>query len=564
MVPKNRIFDAGKRIISSHSIVIDFCRAFASRVGVRRLRVFIATLFSLLLISGCATQLEKFLAEDKDIVITYGGDNASTLNIDASGGYITVQFSADRFVNYSIRYGADCTSGSLASILPQSGAAEAGQSVSARMNYSELMANGGSGLICVADKAAYKKASLTKTFSTTTITNYVTQYNETNGGSGAPQSNGITAAFQLFQDEQTAPGWSNSFINRDGGATKRSGVSFNYGMLVAIDPNDGYKKKFFLADRNNHRILIFHSMPLANSALPDVVVGQNNFTTGGLGTTASSFYEPTDVAVCADGKMFVADSQNNRVAGFNSIPTTNGASMNFVLGQTNFTTGTATAVSASTLSIPYSVACISSRLYIADRGYHRIVVHNTIPTSNSAASFAIGQPDLTTAALGTDYTNVSYLNEPIEILYTGSQFFIADIMNSRVLVYNALPTASGATPTYRIGQSLINGGSINEAGANPTNTTLARPRGLAFRTGKLAIADTENHRLVFYDLPISNNSPTVTPTHQMGQPDFNTGTVPGTTAQSTFNNPRDLLFDGNYIWVQDRGNNRLQILALPF
>jgi len=335
-------------------------------------------------------------------------------------------------------------------------------------------------------------------------------------------------------------------------------------MLAAIDPNDSYKKKFFIVDRNNHRILIFHAVPLTNASLPDVVVGQGDFTSGSSGTTASSFNEPTDVVVCADGKMFVADSQNNRVAGFNSIPTANGVSMNFVLGQANFTTGTATAVSATTLSIPYSVACVSSRLYIADRGYHRIVVHSTIPTSNSAASFAIGQPNLATATTGTDYTNVSYLNEPMEILYSGSQFFIADIMNSRVLVYSSLPAAAGTTPAYRIGQSLIGGGSVNEGGANPTSTTLARPRGLAFRSGKLAIADTENHRIVFYDLPISNNSPAAAPTHQMGQADFVTGTIPGVTAQGTFNNPRDLLFDGNYIWVQDRGNNRVQVLALPF
>ena len=125
-------------------------------------------LFSLL-VSHCGRYLSQFSDEDLPIRITYAGDNSGSMNVDQTGGYITVQFSADRFVNYSIRYGADCTSGTLAQTLPQSGSAAAGETVSARMNYTELMANSGSGWICVADKAAYQKASLRKTFSVSVI-----------------------------------------------------------------------------------------------------------------------------------------------------------------------------------------------------------------------------------------------------------------------------------------------------------------------------------------------------------------------------------------------------------
>ena len=450
----------------------------------------------------------------------------------------------------------------MAATLPQSGSADAGVTVSARMNYKELMANAGTGWICVADKAAYQKTSLAKTFSVSTIANYVNQFNDSRGASGAPLSSGVSAEFQMFQTEQTSPGWSNNSLNRDGGATKQNGVNFNFGMLVAIDVNDEYKQKFFVVDRNNHRILIFNAIPASNAVNPDVVVGQAGFTSGASATTASGFNEPTAVAVCADGKMFVADSQNNRVAGFNRVPTANGASMDFVLGQTNFTTGTATAVSATTLSVPYGVACISSRLYIADRGYNRIVVHSAVPTANTAASFAIGQANLAAGGSGTDYSGTPYLNEPVQVLYTGSQFFITEALNHRVVVFSSLPSAAGAMPTYRIGQALITGGAANQGGANPTQSSLSGPLGMAYRSGKLAIADTDNHRLMFYDLPITANNPNAT--HQMGQANFTTGTLPGTTARGTFNSPKDVLFDGNYIRVQDRGNNRLQVVSLPF
>ena len=536
----------------------------AAAVG--RLLACIALAANSMVGGGCARYLSQFTDEDREIVLNYVGDNSSTMQIDANGGFITVQFYADRYVNYSVRYGADCTSGTLAQILPQSGFAGAGDTVSVRMNYSELMANSGSGIICVADKAAYKKTSLVKTFSTSAINSYVTQYNETYGASGTPLSTGQTSEYELFQVEQASPSWSNNLVNRDGGTTKQNGVSFNYGMVTAIDVNDGYKLKLLVIDRNNNRVLVFNSIPTSNAASPDVVIGQADFVTGTAGITQQNFDQPVAAAVCANGRLYISDRTNHRVAVFNSIPLTNGANMDFVIGQTNFTTNTLVAASSSSFNLPYGVSCISNRLYVADRGNNRVVVYNPAPSSNVAASFAIGQPDLSSSTAGADYTMISnYLNNPGQVLYTGSQFFIVDIGNNRAIVYNALPVAAGASPQYVIGQLSSSGTTANQCGvcpAPPGQNTLSGPRAFAYRSGKLAIADTGNHRLTFYYLPISFNTPNAT--HQMGQPDFSTGTVPGTTAKGTFSSPKDMIFDGNFIWVQDAGNNRLQRLLLPF
>lgn len=543
-------------------LMIEIFSGAAKAAGVRCFIPGIALLWFLTTGFGCARELSQFVDEDRPISISFAGDNSGSMNVDATGGYITVQFSADRFVNYTIRYGADCTTGALAGTLPQSGSAEAGITVSARMNYSDLMANSGTGWICVADKAAYQKASLSKTFSVSAINSYVTQYNETYGASGAPLSTGITTEFQIFQVEQSSPGWSNNFVNRDGGATKQTGASFNYGMLTVLDPNDGYKLKMLVIDRNNHRVLVFNSIPRSNSTNPDVVIGQTDFITGTSGVTQQKMNEPVSATVCSDGKLYISDRSNHRIAGFNRIPQSNGAQMDFVLGQAGYTVNPLVAASANTFNLPYGVSCISSRLYVADRGNNRVVVYNPAPSSNVAASFAIGQPDLTTATVGTNYGNTSYLNEPVQLLYGGSQFFIADALNNRVLVFNALPVAAGATPSFRIGQMLITDSTANQGGASPNQSSLSGPRALAYRSGKLAIADAGNHRLTFYNLPVTFNTPNAT--HQMGQPDFSTGTVPGTTAKGTFSSPKDMLFDGNYIWVQDAGNNRMQYLALPF
>ena len=533
--------------------------------GVGRLFACFVFAATFLMGGGCARYLSQFTDEDREIVLSYVGDNSSTMQVDANGGFITVQFYADRYVNYSIRYGADCTSGTLAQILPQSGSAAAAETVSARMNYTELMANSGSGMICVADNAAYKKASLVKTFSTSAISGYVTQYNETYGASGTPLSTGQTSEFEMFQVEQSSPSWSNNLINRDGGAAKQNGVSFNYGMVTAIDVNDGYKLKLFVIDRNNNRVLVFNSIPTSNAASPDVVIGQPDFVTGTAGITQQKLDQPVAAAVCANGRLYISDRTNHRVAGFNRIPVSNGANMDFVLGQPDYVTNTLVAVSSTSLNLPYGVSCISNKLYVADRGNNRVVVFNPPPTSTAtAASFAVGQPNLTSSTAGADYTSITnYLNNPGLIMYSGSQFFIADIGNNRVLVINSLPTAALASPSYVIGQLSSLGTTANQCNCTtPGQNTLSGARSLAFRSGKLAIADTGNHRLTFYNLPISFNTPNAT--HQMGQPDFSTGTVPGTTAKGTFSSPKDLIFDGNYIWVQDSGNNRLQRLLLPF
>ena len=90
-----------------------------------------------------------------------------------------------------------------------------------------------------------------------------------------------------------------------------------YSLGAYVDPNDGNRVKLFVNDRGNHRVLIFNTIPQDATALPDVVVGQPNFTSGtanaGGVTSAVGFDENVHMSVCSNGKMFVADRNNNRV-----------------------------------------------------------------------------------------------------------------------------------------------------------------------------------------------------------------------------------------------------------
>jgi len=95
-----------------------------------------------------------------------------------------------------------------------------------------------------------------------------------------------------------------------------------------------------VADTDHNRVLIWNSIPGVNNQPADVVVGQPDFTSVSPSTespTAKSMRGPQGVWI-QNGKLYVADTQDDRVLIFNRIPTANGAAADVVLGAPDFTT----------------------------------------------------------------------------------------------------------------------------------------------------------------------------------------------------------------------------------
>ncbi len=89
-----------------------------------------------------------------------------------------------------------------------------------------------------------------------------------------------------------------------------------------------------------------------------------------------------------NGKLYVADTQNNRVLIFNKIPTSNGAAADVVLGQPNMTTFVepdltqqTNNATASLLLNPVSVTSDGVHLFVTDLGYNRVLIWNSIPST---------------------------------------------------------------------------------------------------------------------------------------------------------------------------------------
>ena len=263
-----------------------------------------------------------------------------------------------------------------------------------------------------------------------------------------------------------------------------------------------------VADTANNRVLLWKSIPTVNGQPADIVLGQTGFTSVALVTvTASAMRGPQGVWI-QGSKLFVADTQNNRILIWNTIPTTNNQPADVVLGQPDFVSAPPInqvnlqlTTTASLMLSPTSVTSDGTHLFVTDLGYNRILIWNTIPTTNQKpADFEIGQVDMTqtipndTAHLcqsnGTDPTtgDLTYpatcaftLSFPRFALSDGTRLFVADGGNDRVLVYNSIPQTNAVKADVILGEpdefsdvfSSNDNTTLSTANIIPTPTSLA-------------------------------------------------------------------------------------------
>jgi hypothetical protein len=313
------------------------------------------------------------------------------------------------------------------------------------------------------------------------------------GFNGLPTQNGAPANFVLGQPDFASTTGSGG----QGGLSRPAGSSSD-GMRLAV------------ADRSNSRVLIYNALPTSTGALPDRVLGQENFTTTSLACSATGLALPEDVFL-GHGKLIVADSANNRVLIWNSLPTTNGATAHLVLGQGSFTTCAAndtdgdgtqdSAASASTFFDPSGVWTDGTRLLVADTSNNRVLLWNQFPTRNGQpADIVIGQPDFTSRAPAT---TASGLNAPYFVNSTGQQLFVAEEQNNRVTVWNQFPTTNGSAANTVLGQpDFVSAHRGDPAGGTtPSARSLYRPAGVLLAPPYLVVSDYGNNRLLVFETP---------------------------------------------------------------
>ncbi|HWF08169.1 MAG TPA: hypothetical protein VG297_06885 [Bryobacteraceae bacterium] len=345
------------------------------------------------------------------------------------------------------------------------------------------------------------------------------------------------------------------FISNDSSPTPKSTL-LRSPTAIATDG-----KVVVVADTDNNRVLIWQSLPRVNGQPADNVIGQPDMVHGGTSVppTPTSLRGPAGVWI-ADGKLFIADTLDNRILIYNKIPTSNNVAADVVIGQPNFTTfiqpdltqSNATPT-ASNMQTPVSVTTDGTRMFVTDLAQSRVLIWNTIPTTNGAAAdIAVGQPNLNSAVSNNSYTvnttavdadnnptdvttvlcqsNAAYaatlgqtgatavdtttgttiypprcaatLSLPRFALSDGTRLFIADGGNDRVLVYNTIPTASGQPADAVLGEP---DEFSDNTGQNPDGTdAFQTPVSLAFDGLNLFVGDTYNRRVLIYTPGVLN------------------------------------------------------------
>ncbi|MBI4358254.1 MAG: hypothetical protein HY584_03050, partial [Candidatus Omnitrophica bacterium] len=323
-------------------------------------------------------------------------------------------------------------------------------------------------------------------------------------------------------------------------------------------------KRLFLADQGNTRILIWNTFPKTIRQAADVVVGQVDFASTGAPNPPNQRSLNTIVGTFSDGKrLFAADQNNHRVLIWNSVPQTNGAPADVVLGQPGFTTRdhdfptSGVTPSAHGLHNPSVVFTVRDKLLVVDLSNHRVMIWHKIPTTNFApADIVVGQPSFGQQTANNGGRSARTLNSPEGVWTDGKKLIISDSGNHRVLIWNKFPTENFAPADVVVGQPDFGSGTVNIGGRS--DRTFNAPQAITSTGDKLIVADRSNHRILIWNqIPTKNFEPA---DYVLGQQSFNTGTANiGGRSAFTLNNPEGVDSNGKTIFVPDVTNQRVLI-----
>jgi streptogramin lyase len=191
-------------------------------------------------------------------------------------------------------------------------------------------------------------------------------------------------------------------------------------------------------------------------------------------------------------------------------PFVNGQQASLVIGQSDFKSGAAQPVSATSLRFPSALTFDSQgNLWVADLGENRLL--EFIPSftggqqtfvNGQQASLVIGQSNLTSAVLGD--ISASTLHFPASLTFDlNGALWVADRDNNRVLRFGPPIFGIGIMPKIAslvIGQSDFKSGAAQPVSATSLHFSSDHPlASIAFDSkGDLWTADTGNNRILMY------------------------------------------------------------------
>jgi len=342
-----------------------------------------------------------------------------------------------------------------------------------------------------------------------------------------------------------------------GGVPNRpTAISFagHYGGMVATADH------LFISCTNEHRVLIYNSIPTSNITFADLVLGAPDFETNTLGEN----YVIQNAAPCSDGEhLFVGSDFDATLSVWKELPNESLAKPDIVyngiapLGVATYGNKLVAVDAARKVliwnNLPLNgempdielgpkfdndtelmqpswggVAADENYLFVSDRGQNKIFVwEGGIPNTTKAPDFAID------------------VLQPYQLSSDGEHLAAASTEGHAVFIWNLPLDKQNLTPDVIVG----GGGGVR----------FNLPMGVFVDGEHLFVGDTCFNRVfIWSEIPISNEA---SPDIVLGQENF-VDTFPHTTRDGLFW-PAVLSFDGNYLWVGEfKFSNRLVRFAV--
>lgn len=294
----------------------------------------------------------------------------------------------------------------------------------------------------------------------------------------------------------------------DGAPAMINGLVVNSPSHLVVD-RDSTPNRVYLSDTGNNRVLAWNNVADFLAGNPaTVAIGQPDLTSGspnrGGSPAANTLNGPAGIAIDGNGYLYVADLNNHRVLMF--LSPISRPTADKVLGQNDVFTSNAQnngGLGQQSLNRPSSVALdVSGRLYVADRGNHRVLAYESPYNNNASRVFGQGG-SFRTGSANKDGVSASSLNTPEGVFVdAGGRLYVTDSANHRVLAFDN--PLSSVTANRVFGQSgSFTSGVANNGGISASS--LNQPTGVAADgNGRLYIAERANHRVLAYDQPLTS------------------------------------------------------------
>lgn len=209
--------------------------------------------------------------------------------------------------------------------------------------------------------------------------------------------------------------------------------------------------RLILVDTFNHRVLIYNQIPSAGRPSADLVLGQvdalgvptfnqsaapNPPTANSLNQPQDAHYDPTT------DRLFVVDTLNHRVLGWQGIPTA-ARPPDLVLGQTDFISNAVHAglgaVNPVGMNTPRNVFTLEGSLFVSDGVNGRVMVWTPIPGPGAIgppARAVLGKPTLDTGLPGVSQRD---MRSPFGVCGSGTSLFVVEVGEHRALRFTLTP-----------------------------------------------------------------------------------------------------------------------------